>query len=56
MAENPEEIPVFECPKCWAIIPYLGCPHRCPGDWSGNDEEEEGFVKKRGFLKNSLKK
>ena len=37
MVENPEEITVFECPKCWAIIPYLGCPHRC---------EEDGFLEK----------
>ena len=53
MVEDPEEITVFECPKCWAIIPYLGCPHRCPGDWSGNDEEEEGFCEDR-FLEKFL--
>ena len=38
MAEGGEEI-IFECPKCWAIIPYLECPHNCLGD----DRDEEGF-------------
>ena len=26
------EVPVvYACRKCWAIIPYLECPHNCPG-------------------------
>ena len=35
-----EDVPVvYECPKCWAIIPYIGCSDRCPGD----DSEDEAF-------------
>ena len=47
MDENPE---VLYCPDCWAIIPYVGCAHDCPGDWLGNIDEEEGFCKEEGFL------
>ena len=54
MAEKQEEITVFECPMCWAIIPYLGCPHRCPGDWDGTDEEE-GFCEEEDFLEDFYK-
>ena len=26
------EVPVvYKFRKCWAIIPYLECPHNCPG-------------------------
>ena len=41
-----EETKVYECPQCYAIIPYIGCPHHCPV----NDNEEEGFCEEQGFL------
>ena len=36
-----EEIRIYECVKCLAIIPYIGCPHNCTGD--DNSSDEEGF-------------
>ena len=49
---------VYECRRCWAILPYLECPHNCPGaDDSQQDEafEEDllGFkeeIKESGYL------
>ena len=41
-----EETKVYECPQCYAILPYIGCPHHCPV----NDNEEEGFCEEQGFL------
>ena len=31
----------FECRRCWAILPYLECPHNCAG--AGIDEQDEVF-------------
>ena len=45
-----EEVKVYECPQCYAIIPYIGCPHHCPGD----DNDEEGFYEEQGFLEGFL--
>ena len=33
---------IYECPKCYVIIPYLGCFHSCPGVKRENTDEE-GF-------------
>ena len=48
----------FECRRCWAILPYLECPHNCPG--ADTDEEDEAFgedllgwkeeIKESGYL------
>ena len=36
------QVPVaFECRRCWAILPYLECPHNCAG--AGIDEPDESF-------------
>ena len=36
------QVPVaFECRRCWAILPYLECPHNCTG--AGIDEQDEAF-------------
>ena len=40
MAEGGEII-VYECPECWAILPYKSCSHSCPGQ---DGQDEEGFV------------
>ena len=53
------QLPVaFECRRCWAILPYLECPHNCPG--ADIDEEDEAFgedllgfkeeIKESGYL------
>ena len=35
-----QQVPIiFECRRCWAILPYLECPHNCPGA-DGSDEDE----------------
>ena len=49
---------VHECRRCWAILPYLECPHNCPG--ADTDEQDEAFeedllgfkeeIKKTGYL------
>ena len=37
-----QQVPVvFECHRCWAILPYLDCPHNCPG--ADIDEQDEAF-------------
>ena len=33
---------VYECPKCYVVIPYLGCFHGCPGV-EEDLPDEEGF-------------
>ena len=45
-----EEITIYECPQCYSIIPYIRCPHYCPGD----DNEEESFCEEQGFLEGFL--
>ena len=53
------QLPVaFECRRCWAILPYLECPHNCTG--AGNEEQDEAFgedllgwkeeIKESGYL------
>ena len=53
------QLPIaFECRQCWAILPYLECPHNCPG--ANNDSEDEAFgedllgwrdeIKESGYL------
>ena len=38
-----DEIPtVYECRRCWSIIPYPECPHNCPVDYD-DDNEDDGF-------------
>ena len=42
MAEAQEDpIIVYECTRCYVIIPYLSCYHNCPA--VEVDQEEEGF-------------
>ena len=45
MAEGGDIEIIYECTKCYAIVPYLGCPHNCLGDFeeNGQEPEEEGF-------------
>ena len=44
------EVKVYECPECYAIIPYIGCPHQCPRD----NNNEEGFYEEKDFLEEFL--
>ena len=48
ITEAEEILTVYECPKCWTIIPYQNCPHNCPGDENSEDEaiaeDMEGFI------------
>ena len=44
---------VFECRQCWAILPYLDCPHNCPG--ADNDEEDEAFGEDLQSFKKEIK-
>ena len=42
MAEAQQDpIIVYECTRCYVIIPYLSCYHNCPA--VEVDQEEEGF-------------
>ena len=42
MAEAQQDpIIVYECTRCYVIIPYLSCYHNCPA--VEEDQEEEGF-------------
>ena len=44
MAEAQNIEIIYECTNCYAIVPYLSCPHNYPGDLKhGEDPEEEGF-------------
>ena len=37
-----QQVPIiYECRRCWAILPYLDCPHNCPG--ADIDEQDEAF-------------
>ena len=53
------QLPVaFECRRCWAILPYLECPHNCTG--AGNEKQDEAYeedllgwkeeIKESGYL------
>ena len=42
MTEKQEELTVYECRRCWSIIPYPECPHNCPVDYD-DDNEDDGF-------------
>ena len=42
MAEGENIEIIYECKKCWSLLPYLSCPHNCPGN-DQSDDEEEGF-------------
>ena len=44
---------VFECRRCWAILPYLECPHNCPG--ADTDEEDEAFGEDLQSFKEEIK-
>lgn len=37
----------YECPQCYAWIPYLGCTHNCPDPEA---EVDEGFYEVNNFL------
>ena len=54
-----QQVPiVYECRRCWAILPYLECPHNCAG--AGLEEQDEAFeedllgwkeeIKESGYL------
>ena len=54
-----QQVPiVYECRRCWAILPYLECPHNSPG--ADTDEQDEAFeedllgfkeeIKQSGYL------
>ena len=37
-----QQVPsIFECRRCWAILPYLECPHNCPG--ADDSQQDEAF-------------
>ena len=37
-----QQVPViYECRQCWAILPYLDCPHNCPG--ADDSQQDEAF-------------
>ena len=43
---------VFECRRCWAILPYLDCPHNCPG---ADSDEDEAFGEDLQSFKQEIK-
>ena len=50
MASN-EDIPtIYKRVKCWSIIPSQHCPNNCPGDFSGDSEDEAFGEDMTGFL------
>ena len=44
---------VFECHRCWAILPYLDCPHNCPG--ADTDDQDEAFEEDLQSFKEEIK-
>ena len=37
-----QQVPViYECHRCWAILPYLECPHNCTG--ADIDKQDQVF-------------
>ena len=45
-----KEIPVvYECRKCWIIIPYIKYPHNCPGDFNNNEDLETFLEEIKGL-------
>ena len=49
-----QQVPVaFECHRCWAILPYLECPHNCPG--ADIDQQDEAFEEDLQSFKEEIK-
>ena len=47
-----EDIPTaYECRRCWALLPYRECPHNCPEDYEGQDQDDGFSEDLEEFLK-----
>ena len=54
MAEANQEI-IYECSKCFSLLPYKSCFHSCPGQ-DAEEDEEDGFHENLGDWYQEVKK